>query len=40
MSAEENKEIVRRVVSEGVNTGTGNLAVFREVLSADYVRHS
>lgn len=35
---EENKVIARRVVNDGVNTG--NLAVFREMLSADYVRHS
>lgn len=37
-TTEENKAIVRRVVSDGVNAG--NLAVFREMLSADYVRHS
>jgi|GEM_PF-176517 len=35
---EENKEVVRRVISEGVNTG--NLDVFREMLSPDYARHS
>lgn len=35
---EENKQIVRRVVAEGVNTG--NLDLIREMLSADYARHS
>lgn len=35
---EENKALVRRVVHEGVNAG--NLALLRETLSADYVRHS
>lgn len=35
---EENKEIVRRAVNEGVNTG--NLEVFREMLASDYARHS
>lgn len=35
---EENKEIVRRVVVEGVNTG--NLEIFREMLAPDYARHS
>ena len=35
---EENKEIVRRITDEGVNTG--DLEVFREVLAEDYARHS
>lgn len=35
---EENKEIIRRVMAEGVNTG--NLEVFREMLAPDYARHS
>ena len=35
---EENKDIVRRVTEEGVNTG--DLGVFREVLAEDYARHS
>jgi len=35
---EENKEIVRRVIADGVNTG--NLEVFREMLASDYSRHS
>lgn len=37
-SPEENKELVRRVTTEGVNTG--DLEVFREMLASDYVRHS
>lgn len=35
---EANKELVRRVVTEGVNTG--DLDVFREALAPDYARHS
>jgi hypothetical protein len=35
---EENKEIIRLVTTEGVNTG--NLEVFREMLAPDYARHS
>jgi len=35
---EENKEIVRRVIAEGVNTG--DLGVFRDMLAPDYSRHS
>ena len=35
---EENKEIVRRAVEEGVNAG--DLDVFREMLASDYTRHS
>lgn len=35
---EENKEIVRRAVKEGVNTG--NLEIFREMLASNYARHS
>ncbi|MFQ5570572.1 MAG: ester cyclase [Rhodothermales bacterium] len=35
---EKNKELVRRVVQEGVNTG--NLEVFRETLASNYARHS
>lgn len=35
---EENKELVRRVTAEGVNTG--DLEVFREMLASDYTRHS
>lgn len=35
---EENKEIVRRVVTDGVNAH--NLKVFREMLAPDYARHS
>jgi len=35
---EENKEIIRRVMAEGVNQG--NLDIFREMLSPDYARHS
>lgn len=35
---EENKEIVRRVMAEGVNRG--DLEVFREMLAPGYVRHS
>lgn len=37
-SPEENKEIIRRVTADGVNTG--DLDVFREMLAADYARHS
>jgi steroid delta-isomerase-like uncharacterized protein len=35
---EENKELIRRAVAEGVNTG--DLDVFREMLAPDYARHS
>ena len=35
---EENKEIVRRVIADGVNEG--DVEVFREVLASDYSRHS
>lgn len=35
---EQNKEIVRRVNAEGVNTG--NMEIFREMLAPGYVRHS
>jgi predicted ester cyclase len=35
---EENKEIVRRVITEGVNKG--DLGVFRDILAPDYSRHS
>lgn len=35
---EQNKEIVRRVVTEGVNAH--NLEVFRAMLAPDYARHS
>jgi C-1 hydroxylase len=35
---DENKAIVRRVTALGVNAG--NLDVFRDMLSADYARHS
>jgi steroid delta-isomerase-like uncharacterized protein len=35
---EENKELVRRVVTEGVNAH--DLEVFREMLASDYARHS
>lgn len=35
---EDNKAIVRRVLEEGVNAH--NLEVFREMLAADYARHS
>ncbi|HSM08475.1 MAG TPA: ester cyclase [Gemmatimonadota bacterium] len=37
-SVEENKELVRRVIESGVNTG--DLEVFRTHLSEDYARHS
>lgn len=37
-TVEENKQLVRRVVSEGVNTG--DLDVFRTHLAPDYARHS
>lgn len=37
-TTEENKEIVRRVVEEGLNTG--DLDAFRDALVADYARHS
>lgn len=37
-TSEKNKQLVRRVVEEGVNTG--NLEVFREMLAPDYARHS
>lgn len=37
MSTEENKEIVRRVISEVVNKG--NLAVAEEVLAENYIYH-
>ena len=36
--SEENKEIIRRIVSEGVNAH--DLDVFRETLTEDYARHS
>jgi C-1 hydroxylase len=35
---EENKDIVRRCVTEAVNTG--DLEAFREMLAPDYARHS
>lgn len=35
---QENKQIIRRILAEGVNTG--NLDVFREMLAPDYARHS
>jgi hypothetical protein len=35
---EENKELIRRVVTEGVNAH--DLEVFREMLASDYARHS
>jgi predicted ester cyclase len=35
---EDNKEIIRRVVREGVNAH--DLDVFREMLASDYARHS
>ena len=35
---EENKEIVRRVMTDGVNAH--NLDVFRQMLAPDYARHS
>jgi predicted ester cyclase len=35
---EENKAIVRRVITEGVNTG--DLQTFRDMLASDYARHS
>lgn len=35
---EQNKEIVRRAIAEGVNAG--NLEVFRAMLAPDYARHS
>ncbi len=35
---DENKAIVRRVITEGVNKG--DLEVFRDMLAADYSRHS
>jgi C-1 hydroxylase len=35
---EENKAIVRRAVTEGVNAH--NLEIFRELLTPDYARHS
>ena len=35
---EQNKEIVRRVLAEGVNTG--DLSVFQEMLAPEYARHS
>lgn len=37
-SLAENKQLVRRVIAEGVNTG--NLDVFRQMLAPDYARHS
>lgn len=37
-TTEENKQIVRRVTAEGVNTG--NLEVFQEMLAPNYARHS
>lgn len=36
--SESNKDIVRRIVAEGVNAA--NLEVFRAAISPDYVRHS
>jgi len=35
---EANKKLIRRVVTEGVNTG--DLEVFRNMLASDYSRHS
>ncbi len=35
---DENKEIVRRAIAEGVNTG--DLQTFRDMLAPDYARHS
>lgn len=37
MTIEENKAIVRRLLEEGFNTG--NLAVFDEMLAADFTNH-
>lgn len=38
MTPEENKELVRRIITEGVNAH--DLEVFREMLASDYARHS
>lgn len=37
-TSEENKELVRQVVEEGINKG--NLAYIQEILAVDYARHS